>query len=244
MQLQQATYSSLVTLSASCLPTLSVLPADAGGQWMRKITGDGTVWVPRNTIVRSVFNEVLRCSDGMSLAALASEPASSANAATTATPAGALSSPVAARARSGSPRKSVVPPRAAPIAVAPTACAPAALGAQARTRSSSPAKSLAQPRNPALQPTGAANLARTHAPAATAQASKPAALRPSSAAASHIPAGKTAAGHTATAQSDKENAPADNSALPAAAGKQATPARSSQAGADTPSKRRVFRIQM
>jgi hypothetical protein len=40
---------------------------------MREITGDGKVWVPRNTIVRSVFNEVLDHTFGISLAALAGE---------------------------------------------------------------------------------------------------------------------------------------------------------------------------
>lgn len=31
--------------------------------WMREITGDGSLWVPRNTIVRDVFNEVLHSCD-------------------------------------------------------------------------------------------------------------------------------------------------------------------------------------
>jgi hypothetical protein len=45
--------------------------ADSTSRWMTEITGDGKVWVPRNTIVRAVVNEVLHCSDGISLAMLA-----------------------------------------------------------------------------------------------------------------------------------------------------------------------------
>lgn len=49
-----------------------MVPADAASRWMLDITGTGSVWVPKNTKVRAVVNEVLHCSDGISLSMLAS----------------------------------------------------------------------------------------------------------------------------------------------------------------------------
>jgi hypothetical protein len=44
-------------------PAVAVAAHHISLEWMREITGDGSLWVPRNTIVRDVFKEVLHSHD-------------------------------------------------------------------------------------------------------------------------------------------------------------------------------------
>jgi hypothetical protein len=44
-------------------PSVATATHHINMEWMREITGDGSLWVPRNTIVRDIFNKVLHSHD-------------------------------------------------------------------------------------------------------------------------------------------------------------------------------------